>query len=92
MGRWIYFMDALDDLETDKKRDRFNPLLLRFGTDEEKCRDYAVELLHQSDAEAAAAYELLDAGNFSPVLENIIYLGMKQEQNRLLDRKKECRA
>lgn len=92
MGRWIYFMDALDDLETDKKRQRFNPLLLRFGTDEEKCRDYAVELLQQSDAEAAAAYELLDAGNFSPVLENIIYLGMKQEQNRLLDRKKECRA
>ncbi len=30
-GRWIYLIDAVDDLEADLRKHRFNPVALRFG-------------------------------------------------------------
>lgn len=31
LGRWIYLIDALDDLQDDAARGRYNPLLYRYG-------------------------------------------------------------
>ena len=31
LGRWIYMMDAFDDLESDLKRGNYNPLIGRYG-------------------------------------------------------------
>ena len=83
LGRWVYLLDALDDLEEDFKRKGYNPFLQKFSvTDltEEKKReiiDYGMGVLNINVAELAAAYELLGLKRYQNTLENIIYLGLK---------------
>ncbi len=33
MGKWIYLIDALDDLEEDFKKRNYNPFLVKYGSD-----------------------------------------------------------
>lgn len=83
LGRWVYLLDALDDLEEDFKRGGYNPFLLKFDvsalTEEEKNKiiDYGIGVLNINVAELAAAYELLSLHSYQGVMENIIYLGLK---------------
>lgn len=79
VGRYVYFADALDDIDDDIKNNEYNPFVKKFtplnkSTDEMK--DYAKGLLNITIAEIAPAFELLHLYRFKPILENIIYLGL----------------
>ncbi len=71
VGRWVYIMDALDDMEKDKKSGSYNPLLIA-----EKTADYAEETLNMTAAEIVAAYELLEVKKFGNIINNIVYDGL----------------
>ena len=84
LGRYVYLMDALDDLEEDRTKGSYNVLLLRFPEEtEEQIREYARQTINASIAQVAAAYELLDLKSYRSILNNIVYLGL-QTQLRLL--------
>ena len=89
VGRWIYLIDAYDDLEADKQSGNFNPLLTRFappdGVLSKADQDWIKTTLTHSANRIAAAYNLLDEGAWSGVLENIIYLGFPAVTNSVLD-------
>lgn len=94
LGRWIYLIDALDDLEDDLKEGGFNPFLRKFSVtaplSEEKrmeIQQYGREMLNITGAEMAAAYELLELKRFKNILDNIIYLGMKESMERVFTRR-----
>lgn len=76
MGRWIYMMDAADDLEKDKKAGNYNPLLLSGETDVALLRERAGASLNGSLAECKAAYELLGVHRFDGILRNVLDFGM----------------
>ena len=40
MGRWIYLVDAWDDLEEDGRTGSYNPIAARFPEQVEANRDY----------------------------------------------------
>jgi hypothetical protein len=91
-GRVIYILDALDDLDEDIKKKRYNPFALAYGDtltkeDKEGVKDALLHYL--SDMEAA--FDLMD-GAADPVrreiLNNILYLGMPQAVNRVLSGEK----
>ncbi len=94
LGRWIYLIDALDDLDEDLQNRSFNPLALKFhltaqDTAErseawENARQFGNDSLNQSIAEAIKYYELLDFGQFKPILDNIMYLGVSEAQRSAL--------
>ena len=94
LGRWIYLIDALDDLNDDLEDGSFNPLVLRFGlTPEdaltksdnyENARCFGNDSLNLSIAEAIKYYELLDLGEYKPILDNIMYLGVSEAQRSAL--------
>ena len=94
MGRWIYMIDALDDLNDDLKDGSFNPLALKFGltaddaankTDRwEEARVFGNDSLNMSAAEAVKYYELLDLGEFKPITDNVMYLGLSEAQRSAL--------
>ncbi|MBQ4397630.1 MAG: hypothetical protein II828_08915 [Clostridia bacterium] len=94
LGRWIYMIDALDDLDEDVMDGAFNPLALRFAltaqdiTDRserrEEARAFGNDSLNLSVAEAVKYYELLDLGAFKPILDNIMYLGISDAQKSAL--------
>ena len=94
LGRWIYMIDALDDLKDDLEDGSFNPLVLKFGlTPEdaatkserwEQARCYGNDSLNMSAAQAVKYYELLDLGEFKPITDNIMYLGISEAQRTAL--------
>lgn len=102
LGRWIYMIDALDDLNEDLEDGSFNPLVLKFGLtaddvlnkseNYENARCFGNDSLNLSIAEAIKYYELLDFGEFKPILDNIIYLGVSEAQKAALFPKKKTKT
>ena len=80
IGRYVYLVDALDDLPKDAAAGNYNPLCCRFtlrgGTLGEADRRYLLQVLDASIGQAAAAFELMRRGAHGAVPENIIYYGL----------------
>lgn len=88
LGRYIYLIDALDDLEEDAASHGYNPFLLRDGEHSPQVlRENARGSLYLTIAELAKCYELLTLRRFKPVLDNILYLGMKEVTQQILQKK-----
>lgn len=97
LGRWIYLIDAADDLEKDIKRDEFNPIARKFSLNRDslknapdelsKAREYANECLNMTLARAITSYQLLNLGDYAPILDNVIYLGMSRSQRETMHEK-----
>lgn len=86
LGRWVYLMDAIDDLESDEKNGCYNVLVSRnFG---KNTFDDAVKnilpSLNSTLNEIVNAYELLNIKRFGPILDNILYMGLKNVQDTIL--------
>ncbi len=98
LGRWIYLMDAFDDMEDDLKNKNYNPFLLRFGIlelDEQKikqAKEYALGALNLTLGELSNAYVLLDLQLFEPIFYNIVYLGLPLAQRQTLMKKEKKTA
>lgn len=76
-GRWIYAVDAADDMDEDAKRGGYNPFLLLYGGEmDDEQRRYAAMAMQYDLSAAAAALDLADKSSLTPILQNIIYLGM----------------
>ena len=79
-GRYLYLIDALDDLSDDVREHNYNPLQFRYCLAEGQLREAdKTEFLESVDCSigmAAAALELLDCQSHRALLENIIYYGM----------------
>lgn len=93
LGRWVYLMDAADDLREDLKSGSFNPFIRRLGlegktllTDEErKAAETACnETLNATAAQLGLALNLLDLGGFGPVIENVARKGLPEVQREIL--------
>ncbi len=72
LGRFIYIMDAYDDLEDDIKKGCFNPLIGYDGDID----SYVEELLMAEISEAASFYQALPCIEYSDILGNIVYAGV----------------
>ena len=77
LGRFVYWMDAWDDLEEDLKRKRFNPLA--GYREREGFRDFCLETLEMFIADAAEVFELLPLEQDLPLLRNVLYSGVWQK-------------
>ena len=76
LGRWIYLIDAVDDLAEDREAGQYNPVAARFPEWSGGDMDYLRQSLDHSLALAGAAFQLLPPNPWSPVMENIIYSGL----------------
>ena len=77
IGRWIYLMDAADDLDDDVKRGGFNPFRNYTGDD---LRAYQTATLNQSLARAADAYQLITLIDFRGILTTCCALAFRQSK------------
>ncbi len=74
IGRYIYLIDAYDDLEKDMKAGQYNPFMTM--KDDENFREEVRELLRDCASEAAQIIEKLPLDENLPILRNIIYSGI----------------
>ena len=86
IGRWIYLIDAADDMEKDEKHRNFNPFL---RSDEQDMQAYQTAVLNQSLARAFDAYNLLTFIDFKGILDNMMLYGFPSKQNTVVYRLKE---
>lgn len=83
LGRWIYLVDARDDLLEDRKSGAYNPLIFRFG---ELCDDAVLSTtLEHSLSMARSSLGLLNFGCRRDIIENILYLGLPAIQRAVFD-------
>lgn len=85
LGRWVYLMDAWDDLEEDRKNGRYNPLDARFQGRARENREYLETTAVHSLRLMGSAAELLEPGAWTPIVENILYTGLPSVQSAVLD-------
>ena len=90
LGRWIYIVDAADDLEGDAKNGRYNPFLLLYGkecfddTDRENVFNaLSAELMRLSDAVDLLDQTPENAEAFG-IIYNVLKLGMPNTAERVL--------
>lgn len=86
LGRWIYYMDAADDLQKDIKRGNFNPFA---KVESENLNEYITAVLNQSLARAYAAYNLIEIKDFKGILDNMMLLGFPATQNRIIEKQRD---
>ena len=97
LGRLIYLLDAVDDVEKDSKSDEYNPLVLNYGKCTQK-QDYLDKnadelsfLLNSTYNKMVGSYNAMDIKMYEGVLSNTIYLGIKMQLERLLKGEDKCR-
>ena len=85
LGRFIYWMDAWEDYDEDRRKGRFNPLVRYHDRPdyEEFCRD----TLEMFIAEGAESFEILPLEQDLDLLRNVIYSGVWQRYVLLNERK-----
>lgn len=74
LGKFIYFMDAYDDIEEDIKKKNYNPLKKEFesSTFEERCYN----ILELMISKATTAFECLPILENVEIMRNILYSGV----------------
>ena len=89
LGRWVYLVDAADDLKKDAADGNYNPVALRFGLTDgnwtaDARREFVLSLDH-SIRMMATAFELWNFGVWTPILEATVYQGLFQVGKSVLD-------
>ena len=93
LGRWVYLMDAADDLAEDMRSGSFNPFIKRLGLEgkkeltqeERRAADEACnEALNATAARLVLAANLIEMGQFGPIIENVAQKGLAEVQREIL--------
>ena len=89
LGRWVYLIDAADDLKKDAESGNYNPVALRYGLkdgawDPDSRHAFAVTLDH-SIHQMAAAFELWNFGVWTTVLQTTFYAGLFRVGHAVLE-------
>lgn len=89
VGRWVYLMDAADDIEKDLKNKSFNVFINRFQIKSindlnDDMKEQIEATLNMSRAQAMEAFSKLESEIFIPIVENILTDGMDSSMNKVL--------
>ncbi len=79
LGKFIYIMDAYDDIERDIKKHNFNPLMNDKDNDDFEDKSYV--LLEMMISKASSAFECLPIIENAEILRNILYSGVWSRYN-----------
>lgn len=93
LGRFIYIIDALQDICEDDKHQNYNPILQKDRKEGEDihafCRrikeKYCFTLTLTLDA-MAKSFELIPFRRYRAILENVVYLGLRGVLDRVIEK------
>lgn len=85
LGKFIYLMDAYEDIETDIKKGTPNPLKRRYGSPdfEEECRAILMMMM----SECCSAFEMLPILDNVEILRNVLYSGVWCRYERIHEKR-----
>ncbi len=86
LGKWVYLCDVADDLEKDIKKKNFNPLIKELPKNSDPLRfaeERLTPIMNNCFIECATYSELLEIKKYKPILDNILYEGLKYRQKQI---------
>lgn len=91
LGKWIYMIDALDDLKKDMAKNKFNPLQVLYNKDALSYEDLLTKIKKTVEFTILnCGYNCMDYLNQLPlhkhkdILTNIIHLGMMDKYTKII--------
>jgi len=91
IGKWIYILDAYDDIENDIKNNSYNVFVYQFGINKNNLQEYKSSMRDRIDfnltytlGEISKACKQLGLKINSGIIENIVYLGMLRKMEHIL--------
>lgn len=87
VGRLIYILDAYDDMAEDFKNKNYNPAVLQYSYKGELTEEIIKNMednLYYSLSETAAEYEKLPIKKNKEILDNIMYLGLRANADKII--------
>ena len=88
LGRWVYLVDAADDLKSDLRNGNYTPLALRFkhenGVLSQESRSELANTMDRSIEQMAVAFELVDFGPWTTIIRSVVYEGLYAVGNSVL--------
>ncbi len=93
LGKWIYLIDAYDDIEEDLKKKAFNPLILQFEYDvsNEMPQQFKIRIKERVErnlvlylAEIAKSCSHLKLEKNKGLIDNILYFGLMRKTEEIL--------
>lgn len=85
LGRWIYLIDAAEDWEEDMQKGNYNVYACKYGSPNKEVRSQIEQSLYYSLAQAGEALRRLEIRRNKALLENIIYLGCREQTKMVLE-------
>ena len=88
IGRWIYLVDAVQDIQKDMEENSYNPVVLRYELqtpDISVVREPLERTLERSLADICMAFDLLSPRRDADLIRNIIFLGMPTVTRQVLN-------
>ena len=104
MGKWIYLIDAVDDIEENIKTGAYNPLLYRFeykgspadGEDGETPQEFRDRIrenlefnLYHYLSVLSEQTESLDIKKNRGIIDNVIFFGMNRKTEEMINKKED---
>ena len=93
LGRYVYYCDAIEDLEKDFKNKNYNVLLLQKEITElndsvkNEIVEMVIDTISLSLGELAENYVKLELSKYKDIIDNIIYLGLKNTLYQIINGK-----
>lgn len=88
-GKFIYLMDAYEDIEEDRKKGRYNPLSKCY--EREDFEEVSQKILKMMMAETSRAFEMLPVLEDAQILRNILYAGVWTRYAQVSQSRKETK-
>ncbi len=88
MGKFIYLMDAYEDMEKDKKKKQYNPLRLMADQCQGDFATFCKLMLTSMMSECARSFERLPILTHADILRNVLYSGVWSKYEYLQLKKK----
>lgn len=89
LGRYIYIVDACDDMDDDLKSGAYNPLNIAYdydGKPNDELKDKIKNSIYLTLSFVACEYEKLPKFKNKEILDNIIYLGIRAKTDMAINK------
>ena len=93
MGKWIYLIDAVDDIEDNLETGAYNPLIYRFGYESsESAEDFRKRIeddlnfnLYHYLAMIGNCLDTLEIKKNKGIIDNVIYFGLNRKTEEIIN-------
>ena len=96
LGKWVYLVDAIDDIDDDYKNKKFNLFLVNYDYIDKKTflvekHDELEFILTSSEKVIEDSFSKIKVEKYEGVLTNVLWYGIKAKTKDILTRSEKCK-